>query len=125
MITPKTQAAITMLYSIYMSKGSDTSGSVRTLSPQVVHELLDRLRTAGLIALKKEETPEEITSYVPTREMGDVSLLDILEATGEHLNCNHPTSEEFYARYGKAAHKLGVVNHMTRLYLKDIKLFDL
>ena len=55
----------------------------------------------------------------------NISLLDILEATGEHLNCNHPATEDFYLRYGNTAKKLGVVNHMTRLYLEEIKLNDL
>lgn len=28
-------------------------------------------------------------------------------------------------RYGKAAQKLGIVNYITREYLKEIKLFEL
>ena len=45
-------------------------------------------------------------------------------AINGHLNCNHPTSEAFYTRYGKMAQKLGVVNYITRLYLSEIKLID-
>ena len=71
------------------------------------------------------DTARSIRSYSPARESSDVSLLDILEATGEHLNCNHPTTEEFHMRYGKAAQKLGIVNYITREYLKEIKLFEL
>ena len=35
----------------------------------------------------------------------EISLLDILEATGGHLNCNSPITERFYAQYGRAAQK--------------------
>ena len=62
---------------------------------------------------------------IRSKSLSDVSLLDILEATGEHLDCNHPTTEEFHMRYGKAAQKLGIVNYITREYLKEIKLFEL
>lgn len=55
----------------------------------------------------------------------EISLLDILEATGEHLNCNSPITERFYAQYGRAAQKLGIVNQITRIYLKEITLTDL
>ena len=54
----------------------------------------------------------------------EISLLEVLEAINGHLNCNHPTSEAFYTRYGKMAQKLGVVNYITRLYLSEIKLID-
>ena len=67
----------------------------------------------------------EILADELTRPASDISLLDVFKATGEHLNCNHEVHEEMYHRYGVAAHKLGVVNHMTRQYLSEIKLTDL
>ncbi|MCD8181835.1 MAG: hypothetical protein LUE99_00690 [Bacteroides sp.] len=84
-----------------------------------------QLTEAGLIYLADKDNPQNVQSYYLVKEAADIALLDILEATGEHLNCNHPTTEEFYSRYGRAAQKLGVVNHMTRLYLEEIKLLDL
>ena len=55
----------------------------------------------------------------------EISLLDILEATGEHLNCNRPITEQFYAQYGRAAQKLGIINQIARIYLREITLTDL
>jgi len=124
MITPRTQAAIAVLNDIYA--GADTARTDAChLTEQDLNSLLSKLLRAGLIKLSDEGDPRNIQAYSPVRESSDVSLLDILEATGEHLNCNHPTAEEFHMRYGRAAQKLGIVNYITREYLKEIKLFEL
>ena len=124
MITPKTQAAIALLNDI--CNGEETSHPDDSgLSQEERRELLRRLTTAGLLQNVDREHPQDIHSYVPMRKPANVSLLDILEATGEHLNCNHPTTEEFYSKYGRAAVKLGVVNQITRTYLQEIRLSDL
>lgn len=75
--------------------------------------------------LKDAENPLETQSYIPARKAVEISLLDILEATGEHLNCNRPITEQFYAQYGRAAQKLGIINQIARIYLKEITLTDL
>ena len=87
--------------------------------------LLPQLTNAGLIILKDAENPLETQSYIPAKKAMEISLLDILEATGGHLNCNSPITERFYAQYGRAAQKLGIVNQITRIYLKEITLTDL
>lgn len=124
MITLKTQAAIAVLDDIYTGEKTPRTNKY-SLSEEDRCTLLSRLTTAGIIQLADLAKPQEIRSYIPTRKSMDVSLLDILEATGEHLNCNHPTTEIFYSKYGNAAKKLGIVNQITRTYLKEIKLFDL
>ena len=124
MITLKTQAAIAVLDDIYTGEKT-TRTNKYNLSEEDRCTLLSKLTAAGIIRLVDLEKPQEIQSYTPARKSMDVSLLDILEATGEHLNCNHPTTEIFYSKYGNAAKKLGIVNQITRTYLKEIKLFDL
>lgn len=124
MITPITEAAIAVLNDIYAG-GSTARTDACNLSEEERLPLLEKLTTAGLIRLADKENPRDVQSYKPARKSVDVSLLDILEATGEHLNCNHPTTEKFYVHYGKAAQKLGIVNQITRTYLYEIKLFDL
>ena len=118
MITSKTQAAIAVLNDIYAG-GDIIRADACQLTEQDMDILLSKLLSAGLIKLS------DIQVYSPARDSSDVSLLDILEATGEHLDCNCPTTEEFHMRYGKAAQKLGIVNYITREYLKEIKLFEL
>lgn len=118
-----TQAAIAVLNDIYAGGDTARTDACR-LTDQDLDVLLSKLLRAGLIKLSDRGEPRNIRSYSPARESSDVSLLDILEATGEHLNCNHPTTE-FHMRYGKAAQKLGIVNYITREYLKGIKLFEL
>lgn len=124
MITPKTQAAIAVLNHIYAGD-NNTCIKQYALTEEQTQTLLPQLTAAGLIILKDAENPMKIQSYIPAKKAAEVSLLDILEATKEHLNCNHPTTEQFYIRYGRAAHKLGVVNQITRTYLKEITLTDL
>ena len=124
MITPKTQAAIAVLNHIYAGE-EDLCPDRYGLAEEERRVLLSQLTDAGLITPTDRGNPKKEPSYIPARKAGEVSLLDILEATGEHLNCNHSTTEKFYMRYGKAAQKLGVVNQMTRTYLKEIKLYDL
>lgn len=121
MITPTTRAAIAVLKDIYAC----THENCTDLSPETLEEVMGKLQKGGLICLVDKKDPQLITSYHPAVEIKEISLLGILEATEEHLDCNHPNTEEFYMQYGRAAPKLGVVNHMTRLYLKEIKLFDL
>lgn len=119
MLTKVTQTAISILRIISSENTETESGGKKD------EQIIDKLELAGIIR-KKEGMPKyQIYSYELARDRNEISLLDILEATGEHLNCNHPTTEEFYERFGKTAQKLGVVNHMTRLYLKAIKLTEL
>ena len=124
MITPMTQAAIAVLNDIYAGGDTARTDACR-LTEQDLDILLSKLLKAGLIKLSDQKAPCNIQSYSPVRSSSKVSLLDILEATGEHLNCNHPTTEEFHMRYEKAAQKLGVINYITRKYLHEIKLFEL
>ena len=124
MITSKTQAAIAELNDLYAG-GEVIRADACQLTEQDMDILLSKLLSAGLIKLSDKGDSRDIQVYSPARDSSDVSLLDILEATGEHLDCNHPTTEEFHMRYGKAAQKLGIVNYITREYLKEIKLFEL
>lgn len=124
MLTPLTQTAISMLCDITHGGTSDNLPHY-DLYMNTVSELLAKLESGGLIRCINPDRRDNLSSYELTRSCFDVTLLELLELTGEHLNCNHPTNETLYARYPGAAPKLGVVNQMTRLYLSDIKLNDL
>lgn len=124
MITPRTQTAIAVLKFIYAREPGTCIQTCALTSP-AMPALLLQLAAARLILLKDTENPQEIQSYIPCKEASEVFLLSILEATGEHLDCNCPPTEQFYARYGRAAQKLGVVNRITRIYLSEIALADL
>ena len=124
MITPRTQTAIAVLKCIY-ARDYGTCIKPCTLTEKEKQALLLQLSIAKFILLKDTENPLEIQSYIPVRKAVEISLLDILEATGEHLNCNRPITEQFYAQYGRAAQKLGIINQIARIYLKEITLTDL
>ncbi len=124
MLTPLTQTAIALLYDI--SNGGNLCRLQEYSSyQQELPTLLFKLERAGLISLKEGCISGLMDSYRLSRPGYEISLLDILESIGEHLNCNHPTREEMYSCYRRAANKLGVINHITRIYLSDIRLVDL
>ena len=118
MITPRTQTAIAVLKCIY-ARDYGTCIKPCTLTEGQMRILLPQLTNAGLIILKDAENPLETQSYIPARKAVEISLLDILEATGE------PITEQFYVQYGRAAQKLGIINQIARIYLKEITLTDL
>lgn len=122
MLTLQTQKAIAILHSIAGHQAL-TIENFRMASDELT-VMLARLEYHKIVCRIPGAPVGVETSYQLCRPLKDVSLLDVLEATGEHLNCNCPTTEDFYARYGRVAPKLGVVNHMTRLYLSEIKLID-
>ena len=130
MLTLLTQTAIAVLNDI-ADGGRSVRLSAFDIAPEALIALLAKLENGGLIRRKQivNTAPASkicsLGSYELCRPYREITLLHILEATGEHLNCNYPTKEEFYNRYGRAAHRLGVVNHMTRLYLAEIKLSEL
>lgn len=123
MLTQATLTSIALLHDIALNSEKRRAGS--PFEGKEPLELLSKLADGGLIRLLPHRDCGNIYSYELARPIHHISLLQLLETTDEHLNCNHPTREEFYNRFGKAAQKLGVVNHMTRLYLNEISLAEL
>lgn len=119
MLTKTTQDAICLLRAI------GTCNLKIDCSEAQMKKMFDLFEQAKIIGRKEGEPKYKLNSYEFIKPRDEISLLDILETTGEHLDCNHLTAEEFYLRYGKAGRKLGVVNQMTRLYLQEIKLIEL
>lgn len=124
MLTPLPQTSISLLHDIALGTVSENL-SQYTLYMNTVSELLLKMESAGLIRCKDTKHSANPVSYEIARPCSSISLMDLLEAIGEHLNCNHPTHEVLYEHYRGAAAKLGILNHMTRFYLSEIKLNDL
>ncbi|RGN30985.1 hypothetical protein [Bacteroides oleiciplenus] len=126
MLTLRTQKAIALMQDIASRRGGSARETYR-ITPGEMEELLACLRTKGLILPGQpdgEKSANPADGYRLARPLREIFLLDVLEALDEHLNCNRPTTEEFYFHYNRVAPKLGVVNHMTRLYLEEIKLSE-
>lgn len=123
MLSDLTQTVIVVLNDISSDSASDTEHL--SLEDAPLRDLLSRLESGGLICLKDPSLAVTLSSYRLARPYSEISLLDILVATGEHLDCNRPIDEKLYHRYHVAAQRLGIINHMTRLYLSEIRLSDL
>ena len=140
MLPPLTKKTIALLHQI--AQGKPCRATDYGISPEKLRCICTLLEQKGLIcpaedadAAADADVPTNANADVPVdadvclsytlcRPLCDISLLDVLQVTDGHLNCNVPTTEEFYSRYGKVAQKLGVVNYMTRLYLSEIRLTD-
>lgn len=122
MLTQQTQQAIAVLHDI--ATQSTHAVEKYRIAPEELAMILARLEYKGLIQRTAGADIQDVARYKLCRPLEQMSLLDVIEAMKDHLNCNQPTSEEFYIKYGRVAQKLGVVNHMTRLYLSEIKLTD-
>lgn len=124
MITPITQTAINVLNDI-ADPFSPNHPEQYPIDSQELEKLLLQLESRHIICKKSPECrPQLPDSYKLARPKSSISLLDILEATGENLNYNSPTKEELYQHFHKVAPRLGILNQITRTYLSAIKLTD-
>lgn len=122
MLTLYTQTAIAVLHDI-TSNACLQSANFR-LTEEELNELLHKLEDGKLVRCLPEHKEGILSSYELCRPLYAISLLDVIEATEEPINCKYPTPESFYTRHGRAAHKMGVANYMVRQFLGDIKLSD-
>lgn len=124
MLTFITQTAIAILTDI-SRKGSPACAKQQYTAYPRLSELLSLLEAGGLICLLPGHDSSSVSSYRLSRPVTEISLLDILQATGEHVNCDLPLGEKYYLKYGATAHKLGILNSVMRNLLSNIRLNDL
>lgn len=124
MLTPLTLAAISILRQISYKEEFDFQKVERSgVSPA---KILNLLESAKLIRHKpgcvESNTPK---AYELLRPFPEITLLDLMVAVDEHLDCSRPNSEVTYACYQRSAQKLGIINQLTRNLLSEILLTDL
>lgn len=120
MLTLKTRYALALLHDIYQPvlRYSDKYNFPVT---ELIYTL-EQLQSAGLVARAPETVPGVLSSYFFSKPYLEITLLDVLSAIDEGICFNHKTDIYFYEHYGCLARKLGVVNHMTRLYLSEFHI---
>ena len=123
MLTLRTKLALAILHDI---RHEDYRLSTSfNYPPSEMTALLQALSQGHLIVLMENQPCDLPESYRLACEYHRISLLSILEALGEGVYFNHPSDESFYSRYGTTARKLGIVNQMTRSYLKEISIAEI
>lgn len=126
MLSPLTQRTIALLHLIAHAEHCNIPHCGMSSHEELRH-ICALLEQKGMIRPATNtdtRIADPCIAYALCRPLHDISLLDVLQVTDGHLDCNAPTTEEFYSRYGKVAQKLGVVNYMTRLYLSEIRITD-
>ena len=99
MLTELTQTAIAVLCDI--SAGSHPYRTAQLhIDPEYLIGILTKLETGGLVRHRDTSFAETLSSYELVRPYT-------------------------YQQYRAAANRLGIINHMTRIYLSEIKLNDL
>lgn len=122
MLTLKTKYTLAILHDIYLP---DFKYSDKYHFPTTeLYYTLKQLQTAGLVKLLPGKIAGVLSSYILGKSYLEITLLDVLVAIDEGIRFNHKADMDFYEHYGCLARKLGVVNHMTRLYLKEFHIFD-
>lgn len=120
MLTLKTRFTLAVLHDIYLP---DFGYSDKYHFPSTeLFYTLTQLQAAGLVKLLPEKRAGVLSSYILGKPYSEITLLDVLCAIDEGLRFNHKADINFYEHYGCLARKLGVVNHMTRLYLAEFHI---
>lgn len=122
MLSIRTQAAIAVLHDI--SSGNNLQSGNFLFSEEEWKILLEELEKRQLICLLPDQMAGVLFSYKLCCPLADISLLDVLQALNEPIRCTMPTPEEFYMCHSQIAHKVGVLNQVTRTFLSEIKIAD-
>lgn len=122
MLTSRTKLTLALLRDIYHSNHCHIDNS--RYASQDTPSLLVQLETAHLLQLIPGKPSGLPSSYILSKDYAEITLLEVLYAINEGICFNRENGPDFYSSYGCLARKLGVMNHMVRLYLSEIHIFD-
>lgn len=124
MFTQLTQTTIAILYDI-ANGGIPNHSKKYELSIKGFMSIVIKLEQKGLIRLKLESKKELISSYELTYPMNQITLLDILEAIGEEIDCKRFIPEKIYEQAKNETNWPKTIDRIIRAYFEEIKLTDL
>ncbi|WP_071145230.1 hypothetical protein [Bacteroides ihuae] len=117
--------AVSLLKEINYGLSGTESARKSPLSEFDTRRLLSKLHSSGLIRLKAVKNGAlGSSSYELCYPIYQISLCDILVATGGGIELSVENTEDIYNNYGMAGKRLGVLNQMACRYLSEIHLTD-
>ena len=122
MLTLFTQVAIALLQDI--SSGAKEQSKKLSFPEEDRLSLLRKLETGRLIHRNESGKEGDLSSYQLCRSLEAISLLDILEALKEPIDCTLPTLDWLQTYYPVAIQKLGTLNYVIRQFCSEIKLAE-
>lgn len=122
MLTSKTKLTLALLHDIHQSNYCHIDSFHYSAQSMIL--LLHQLETANLVQRIPDKPFGVPSSYKLNKNYTDITLLEVLYAIGEGINFNRENDPDFYEHYGCLARKLGVMNHVMRLYLSEMRIFD-
>lgn len=125
MLSLEVVKAVSLLKEINYGLSGTESARRSPLSELDTRRLLGKLHSSGLIRLKPVRNGATGSgSYELCYPIYQISLCDILVATGGGIELSMENTEDIYNNYGMAGKRLGVLNQMACRYLSEIHLTD-
>ncbi|WP_321332223.1 hypothetical protein [uncultured Bacteroides sp.] len=126
MLSLEVLKAVALIKDIRYGISLSESRRAHLLTDTERRKLLDCFRSAGLVRLKDPAGDVRLPgSYELCYPLHEISLCDIMVATGGGIAFSMEDTDSIYARYGMAGGRLGVLNQMACRYLSEIRLTDL
>jgi len=124
MLTSNTKKAIALLHDMYYRHGYGKD-NLCDFSDSSTQEMLSNLESVGLICLRTDEVANALSSYELCKPLFEITLQDLLAATGEGICPVFKNKEKIYEQYSTAASRLGVLNEVACELLAKIRIIDL
>ncbi len=126
MLTQEMEDAISLLKEIsYMEDYVIGRSSFPCLADGKVRELLCHLcRNSLLHVVSPSLTSRDSFDYSLSRPLQEITLYDILRATGGNLHLSLDPSEDASERYGVSGRRISVLETMIRHFLSEIPIVE-
>ncbi|WP_321480855.1 hypothetical protein [uncultured Bacteroides sp.] len=124
MLTSSTKKVIALLHEMYY-RHEELKANLFDYSDSSIQEMLNCLKQSGLICLRADGKDSSLSSYELSKPLFQITLLDLLMATGEGILPVFQNKESIYENYGTAACRLGVLNEVTCEMLGKIHITDI
>lgn len=122
MLDLRTKFILSILYDIHY-KGNEMSNGYDYTDEELEKSLV-QLEKANLIRHISGATGYTLDVYELSRPYFEITLLDILSATGEGIHIRTDDNSSPLPYHTPASRKLSIVNYMIQHYLSEISIAD-
>lgn len=122
MLDPRTKFILSLLYNIHYKKNEMSNNYDYT--EEKLNRSLALLEKANLIRQISGVTGHTLDTYELAKPYFEITLLDILSATGDGIHIRTDDESSPLPYHTPASRKLSIVNYMIRYYLSEISIAD-
>lgn len=122
MLDQRTKFILSILYSIHY--GENEMSNDYDYTEEELGKILVQLEKANLIRHISGVTGHTLDTYELVKPYFDITLLDILSATGDGIHIRTDDESSPLPYHTSTSRKLSVINYMIRYYLSEIFIAD-